>query len=411
MSAAPHAHWPRAHYVDSGLRPELLYKVHGKFDKPPELSASRHRTRGVPAGLSLERHAGAGDNAVFSFGLDGVFGESLASKGAAVEQRTRQAPDCLLLRGQPDAPGSLDYLRDVVGLIEALLEQGGVAVFDPFVLRWWTRDEWHTELFEPDAPMPHRHVVILESDEDLAATHWYHTRGMRKFGRPDLSIRGVSTQAAPAAINVLDRFIELLAFGGLPAQGKAIRVQGLPDGLRCFLEGDVDDPDFNNTHLELRVPEPRDLILTTNAAALKPLLAPWHWLPLEGLEPFGATLFGDVLLLNDAGAVLMLDTVAGELRELASSRAEFDIEARSPQAMDEWFMADLAMDCMEAGMTLGASECLSFALAPVLSGELTLDNVHVCDLSVHHEVTAQVIDQVRDLPDGTPVHMADSDSD
>ncbi len=38
--------------------------------------------------------------------------------------------------------------------------------------------------------MPRQHVVILTSEEcsgDGRPLTWFHTRGMRKFGRPDLS--------------------------------------------------------------------------------------------------------------------------------------------------------------------------------------------------------------------------------
>jgi hypothetical protein len=58
------------------------------------------------------------------------------------------------------------------------------------------------------------HVVILVS-MGSDGTEWIHTRGMRKFGRPDISVHKVEPQHKDAIIDLCNRFIELLAFGGI----------------------------------------------------------------------------------------------------------------------------------------------------------------------------------------------------
>jgi hypothetical protein len=92
--------------------------------------------------------------------------------------------------------------------------------------------------------------VILVSEEPNG-TEWVHTRGLRKFGRPDLSVHGVSLLNKPGVIDLCNRFIELQAFGGAILEGQEIRMQSLPPGMRCHRRGDVDDPDFNNVHVEI----------------------------------------------------------------------------------------------------------------------------------------------------------------
>lgn len=133
------------------------------------------------------------------------------------------------------------------------------------------------------------------------------------------------------------------------------------------------------------------------------LLSDWRWLVPVHLQPFSLTLFGDWFFEDDRGRILFLDTVGGQLSEIAPNRATF-IEAREePANLDQWYMADLARLCRERGLQPGPGQCLSFKIPPILSGPLTPDNVEVCDLMVHESITAQIHQGVRDLPEGTQI--------
>jgi hypothetical protein len=151
--------------------------------------------------------------------------------------------------------GDLNYLRDAVGLLTFLLDHGGIVVYDPWMFHWWEPGEWRDHVFRPGGAVARHHVVILTSEEpgDASLT-WFHTRGMRKFGRPDLSLHGVPPQYRDAVIDLFERFIELQAFGGVIAEGQEICRKRLPEGMTCRHAGDVDDPDFNNAHVEISPP-------------------------------------------------------------------------------------------------------------------------------------------------------------
>jgi len=394
--------WPRRHYRGVGGRPHLWYKVHGTFTGTPRVSASAHRTSGPPEGIDLLRYDRDQAPEVLAFGLDGLFGESLAALGPVASQ-VRTAPHALVLRGEIDDRPSLDYLRDVVGLITALLDGGGVAVFDPLILRWWTPDAWRRELFEPDAPVPGRHAVILVSDEERPGRRWFHTRGMQKFGRPDISLRDVAPEHEAGALDACERFIDLLAQGALVPHAKPVRLRGLPDGLLCFHEGSADDPDFNNVHLELRPPRAADVMADPGDLDLQSLLDAWRWLELGEPAVLGATLLGDLVLEDASGAIHLLDTTTGQVRRLAASREVLD--AAPSEVLNDWFAAALAFDCLESGLSPGPGQCLSYKIPPALGGSFDLENLEVTDLDVHHHVVAQILEQVRDLPDGTPIRM------
>jgi hypothetical protein len=123
------------------------------------------------------------------------------------------------------------------------------------MFRWWEPREWKACIFQPCGAVPRQHVVILTSDEpEDASRTWFHSRGMRKLGRPDLSVHRVQQQYHEAVIDLCNRFIEFQAFGGIIEEGKEIRMKTLPKGMTCHHAGDLDDPDFNNVHVEITPP-------------------------------------------------------------------------------------------------------------------------------------------------------------
>jgi hypothetical protein len=161
----------------------------------------------------------------------------------------------LLLRGELGDYETLDYLRDTVGTLTALLEHGGVGLLDAGSFRWYSPAQFREGLFAPGEPVPHRHVSILLSDEEDGDGQWVHTRGMRKFGRPDISVHHVSGEDRSAVIDLCNRFIEMQALGAVVPDGQEIRMNALPEGITVHVEGELDDPDFNNVHLEVRWPD------------------------------------------------------------------------------------------------------------------------------------------------------------
>jgi hypothetical protein len=237
--------WPRTYYEPGGGDANLFYKVHGRFAEAPEVSRSKYRTDGVPAGCDLQLYTHADE--VHTMGLEyGWIAHQFRDEHPALCKQVLASEQCLVLRGEIEDPPTLDYFRDAVGLVMALLDAGGIAVFDPHMFKWWNAEEWRTHAFEPDGAVPRHHAVILVSDD------WYHTRGMRKFGRPDLSIHGVTAKLSAGVEDLCNRMIEMQAFGAVIPEGQPIKMKGLPAGWRCHHGGDLDDPDFNNRHIEIR---------------------------------------------------------------------------------------------------------------------------------------------------------------
>jgi hypothetical protein len=242
--------WPRPHFVPNGGNPLLFYAVFGAFDLKRPLSRSKYRTSGMPEWLQLASYERAKTPEVFQDYQSGLIWDKLTLDTPLTANEAERAPDCVVVRGEPSDPKTLDYFRDTIGIVAWLLDAGGAAIYDPQMLWLWSADEWREDAFGPHEPNPDRHTAILLSEEG-EGTCWYHTRGMRKFGRPDLSVRGVGAKHADGVALLIERFVEFQALGGIIPEGEKIRMEALPDGGVCRHRGNPDDPDFDNFHVEI----------------------------------------------------------------------------------------------------------------------------------------------------------------
>lgn len=244
--------WSRPAHAPGGGDAFLFYVVFGVAPGSLEISRSTYRFRGVPQGIDVQAYGPDQATVVRSF-RTGPLWTDLGARRPSLAASVAAADSCVVVVGTVPDPQDLLYLRDVVGLVTSLLDRGAVAVLDPQGFAWWEPVEWRREIFELDGADPHRHVIILTS-EDGPGTKWFHTRGLRKFGRPDVSLHGVTPAREAAATELCNRFIGLQAFGGIVPEGQEIRMAGLPEGAVCRHRGTLEDPDFNNVHLEIEWP-------------------------------------------------------------------------------------------------------------------------------------------------------------
>ena len=245
--------WKRPHYQEKGGDPFLFYVVYGPVQRDVSLSPS-YRSRGLPKGVNVAHYGNDRHASVISGFREGFIWNQLVHDAPELAAQIASATECILLRGNlPDSP-DLNYLRDVIGVLTHFLDHGGICVFDPQMYHWWKPGDWRERIFAPAGSVPRHHVKILFSEEPDNASTWFRTTGMRKFGRPDLSLHGVTPALKIAVTDLFHRFIELMAFGAVIPEGQSLRVAALPTGMTCHHEGTVDDPLFNNTHLEIRWP-------------------------------------------------------------------------------------------------------------------------------------------------------------
>jgi len=245
--------WERPRFEPGGADAFLLFVVYGKFPVDTAVSRHEYRTEGLPPGLDVRKLTR--EQTVKLPFTDGELAKVVREESPEVFEQVLAAPECLVIKGAIADPPNLDYLRDTIGMIAWWFDHGASAVLDVQRLKLYEPTAWWLDLFAPLPPRLANHVVILASEE-AGGTRWLHTRGMRKFGRPDLSIRRASVEQLGPVVEMINRFIAWQAEGGRVKEGQAISIEGLPAGMTCHHCGSVDDPEFNNAHLDIRWPSP-----------------------------------------------------------------------------------------------------------------------------------------------------------
>ena len=247
--------WPRPHWQPSDEHAVLLFFVFGAFPEDLAIPASRYGSAGLPEGVELQRF----QNAVLSrwegYPLAGALGDLLREDSPEAFAAAKAAPHVVAIRGRFSDREALDYLRDTLGVVAALTDIGGKAVVDPQILSLFDAASWREHyLVKGGAPTRH-HVLILCSPEETKGRSWIRTRGMRKFGRPDISLTNVPDREIDRAGALAERFVDLGALGAHFEEGQTVEVDGVAGGLTVALSGDETDPLFNNSHAAMRWPD------------------------------------------------------------------------------------------------------------------------------------------------------------
>jgi hypothetical protein len=242
--------WERPQYEAGGGDASVLFVVFGPKPEPLRVTSLAHRV--VPMDLSLELeyqepHVAAGL-------LDSPMGATLLQGWEGEEPSVLTADGCMVMRADVPDPKDLRYLRNCVGVVTAILEAGGRAAANLQSLGMFTPEQWRGVIFAPDKPQPRLHVNVFHGEDETRGapqgagsnetTVWLHSRGLRAFGRPDVSIRHVPQDAMSAASELCNRLIETQAFGRVIPDGPI-------EGMVAHTTGSLEDPDFDNVHIEL----------------------------------------------------------------------------------------------------------------------------------------------------------------
>lgn len=249
--------YERPYYRESAFRPFLFYSVFGAGRGELKVSRQRHRVDEFPEGLEITMLERQKHGAYMDDLLSGTLGDVLRRSEPAVYEAGRTANRWAVIRGEPQKDTDLGYLRNSVGFVQALLETGGDGVMDLQTLTLYTPEKWKRQIFEPELD-PCAHVVILVSEMEDGKL-WLHTRGMRKFGRPDIGMENVPGNMTGPAKQIVDQMIHYSALGALFTAPAKLHTADRVWQVRPVLTGSVDDPDFNNVHYCVRWNEVVDM--------------------------------------------------------------------------------------------------------------------------------------------------------
>ena len=243
--------WLRKYFSQPYKKPFLFYIIFGSKVERLNISKSKHNVDEMPEDLEIISYCKLSNDEEKNY-IEGFYSDYL---GKLLKEKSRTLSDDILkcdhitvVRGEFNDSDSLSYLKNTLGVVKALLGTGAVGVLDIQVLQWFEPEEWAKKYFEPKAPLPRNHIWIFESEDNKQI--WLHTRGMRKFGRPDISIRNLTKKNYDLGIDLINRFIEVFAFGLLPDEKKEIRIGNMKNPTHAKILGDYANYDFNNYYFE-----------------------------------------------------------------------------------------------------------------------------------------------------------------
>ena len=249
--------WQRPHWQPSDEEIIVQFYVFGDF-QPIRVPSAQYGSDGLPEEVELSSHYHSALREWEGYPLKGGLGELFQNDSPEAFEKAIAAPQVLVVRGRFKDSADTGYMRDTFGVLAGLLDIGGVAILDPQILTLFSADEWRSRyLIRDGAPLRH-HVLILRDEEEDSDRVWIHTRGLRKFGRPDISLHDVPPNEMDRAGALCQRLVELQALGAHFNDGQALDVDGIFGGLTAELSGGYDDPQFNNTYVEFYWPKGED---------------------------------------------------------------------------------------------------------------------------------------------------------
>ena len=135
------------------------------------------------------------------------------------------------------------------------------------------------------------------------------------------------------------------------------------------------------------------------------LLHEWRWLLGGHARLVGWTASGDLFVTDVRGAVLHLDTGAGQFEEVAPNAVDFHITLRDESQAEALLLLPVVRAFEQRHGPLGSGECRGFTTLPVFGGTYTTENRYRLSIAEHAAFTGNVHRQIRDLPEGAQVQL------
>ena len=152
-------------------------------------------------------------------------------------------------------------------------------------------------------------------------------------------------------------------------------------------------------------PPINDLLRDVTKIDQEDLLSAWRWRLPEPMDIVMISNLGDLFLQDSAGSIYWLQTDGGNLEKVAGSADEFMQLFNDEEVLDNWLLPTLIEKFLAIGMTLKDNEVYSPKKMAVLGGSYDVDNFAPTDMSVHFQITGVISEQIKDLPDGTPINI------
>lgn len=218
--------WPREQYTVGGGPGEIALIALSSTKMPDPLPISRNH-HGMPddgegpASVALVARDRAEDPTWFTEQVVGPFADLIAADlGPQHAAAALQAEHAYIIEAQLDDPDDLGHVQAAWALAKCLCEEGATVVIDVYAARAHLGSE--VAALAPDRSFDVMHEVTLFFDEADDGTLAAWSLGLRKFGRPDIVLLGLSAETATDAALMLRDVASTLASGERIEPGDAV---------------------------------------------------------------------------------------------------------------------------------------------------------------------------------------------
>ncbi|KTE23971.1 MULTISPECIES: T6SS immunity protein Tdi1 domain-containing protein [unclassified Sphingopyxis] len=130
----------------------------------------------------------------------------------------------------------------------------------------------------------------------------------------------------------------------------------------------------------------------------------WTWIGLEGLTVVAVSAFGETFFQTDSQEILYLDTIEGRIVAIAPSLSAFTADLQEVEKRDQLLFGGMVLAARSRGLVLSPEECYDYRIAPILGGQMDVENIEKMSFVVKLHIAGQIHEQVKDLPPGTRIN-------
>ena len=222
--------WPRDNYTRGGGAAEIALIALSSAKLPDPLPVSRGK-HGMPddgdgpESIALVARDRAEDPTWFADHVLAPFTELIATDlGPSAAAMALAAEHAYVIEAQLDDPDDLGHVQAAWALAKCVCEEGAAVVIDVYAARAHLGSE--VAALPPERSFDVMHEVTLFFDEqgDGSLAAW--SLGLRKFGRPDIVVLGISPDVATEAALLLRDVAATLASGERLEPGDTVGATG-----------------------------------------------------------------------------------------------------------------------------------------------------------------------------------------
>jgi len=222
--------WTREHYTIGGGPASIALIALSTAKLPDPLPVSRKR-HGMPeegegpGAIAIVARDRADDPAWFTEEVVGPFAELIATDlGPHHAAAALACNHAYVIEAELDDPDDNGHVQAAWALAKCVCEEGATIVIDVYAARAHLGSEVAELPPERDFDVMHEVTLFFDEVGDGTLAAW--SLGLRKFGRPDLVLLGLSPDGATEAALLLRDVAGWLSAGGRSGRGDTVTVGG-----------------------------------------------------------------------------------------------------------------------------------------------------------------------------------------